>query len=136
MDVVFRVKANNNFGTISFSENLLGIIEAALALARWENIAFVVDEVNLFVNIDELGSNPPKFDLDRPPNPGGYKLIWKPDMVSWLYKNGRKEVGGYLMQFLLKLLFDITIDPMDDLKKEFDHWNESDTFIRAIGTSP
>jgi hypothetical protein len=136
MGIRFRLTTRNSFGPIAFSENLLGIIEAALASARWENLAFVVDAVHILVDVDESGQNPPPLALDVPPEPGGYRFIWRPDMLEWLNITERERVCNYLMQLLLKLMFDITIDPMEDLVKELDYWGKEHTFSRSLGTSP
>lgn len=136
MNVSYHVTARNNFGSIAFAENLLGIIETALALAKWENLAFIVDEVKIVVDVDASGNNPPPLDLEMPPDPEGYYLIWKPDMLEWLRKTDRKQVHDYFMKFLLKLLLDITIDPKDDLTQELERWYHEGTFNRAIGMSP
>lgn len=136
MGVTYRLKARNYLGPILFSENLLGIIEAALSLARWENLAFIVEEVNFLIDIKESGKNPPNLDLEAPPDPRGYQFLWLPGMLKWLNETDRAEVTDFLMQFLLKLLMDITIDPFDDLKQELDTWHKEDTFSRALGSSP
>ena len=136
MGVGYRVTARNNFGSIAFSENLLGVIEAALALAKWENLAFIVDEVKVVVDVDASGDNPPFLDLGMPPDPEGYFLVWKPDMLEWLRKTDPKQIRDYLMKFLFKLLLDITIDPKDDLTQEFERWHDEGTFNRALGMSP
>jgi hypothetical protein len=130
------LKTRNYLGPILFSENLLGIIESALALAEWSNLAFIVDEVDFLVDVKESGNNPPKLNWGGLPSPFGYEFIWSPDMLKWFNQSGRSEITTYLMEFLLKLLLDITIDPLDDLKKEMDRWHKEDTFSRAIGTSP
>jgi hypothetical protein len=135
MNVSYHVTARNDFGSIAFAENLLGIIEAALALAKWENLAFIVDEVKVVVDVDASGDNPPPLDLEMP-DPKGYYLIWKPDMLEWLKKTDRKQVHDYLMKFLLRLLLGITIDPKDDLTHELERWYEEGTFNRALGMSP
>jgi len=136
MNVSYRVTVRNNIGCIAFAENLLGIIEAALVLAKWENLAFIVDEVKVVVDIDASGDNPPLLDLNMPPDPEGYYLVWKPDMLEWLRKTDRKQVHDYLMKLLLKLLLDITIDPRNDLTQELERWYEEGTFSRALGMSP
>jgi hypothetical protein len=136
MNVRYRLKTRNYLGPILFSENLLGIIEAALALAEWSNLAFIVDEVTFLVDTNESGNNPPKLDMGAPPSTLGYAFIWHPDMLKWLNEVGRSEITSYFMEFLLKLLLDTTIDPFDELKKELDRWDKEDTFSRAIGTSP
>lgn len=136
MGVLYKVKTANEFGPIAFSENILGIVEAALALAKWENLAFVVDEVSMEVRIKDFGANPPPIDLNAPPNPNGYVFEWKIGMVDWLTTTGREEVSKYLLQFLLKMLIDITIDPIKDIKDEIEQWGKNETFSRALGLSP
>ena len=74
--------------------------------------------------------------LEIPPDPKGYSLVWKLDMLEWLSTTDRKEIHEYLMKFLLKLLLDITIDPLDDIEQELDRVHEEGAFSRAIGMSP
>jgi len=136
MGVKYAVKTRNNFGPLVFAENLLGIIEAALALAKWENMAFIVEKVNFVVDIDASGNNPPPIELTGLSDSDSCILIWKPDMVDWLCKTDTKKTGDYFMQLLLNLLFRITIDPLEDLQRELEKWHKEDTFSRAIGTSP
>jgi hypothetical protein len=50
MGVTYRLKSKNSFGSIVFSEDLISSIEAALALARWENLAFIIDEIEISVD--------------------------------------------------------------------------------------
>lgn len=136
MNVSYCIRASDNFGPIVFAENLIGVIEAALALAKWENLAFIVDEVKVFIDIDTSGNNPPLLNLETPPDSEGYSLVWKPDMLEWLNTADRKEVHDFLMRFLLKLLLDITIDPIVDIEQELNQWHEEGAFSRAIGMSP
>ncbi|MFH1741572.1 MAG: hypothetical protein ABIH23_21405, partial [bacterium] len=136
MGVRYVVKAKNALGPVTFSENLLGIIEAALVLAKWENFAFVVDEVEFLVKTDRAGSNPPEAILKGPSVSGSYDLCWKPDMLDWLYSEERSAVGECFLQLLLRILLEITIDPLSDLMDELEKWKEQGTFNRAIELSP
>jgi hypothetical protein len=138
MGVEYRIKSRNDFPTLVLAENLLGIIEAAFALARWENLAFIVDRFDILLDIDDTtGKTPPESRfLERADNDDGHPLIWKTDMLEWLNRGPRREVGDYLNQFLFHLLFSITIDPQQDLEEELDHWHQEETFERALGLSP
>ncbi len=136
LGVHYLIRCENSFGATAFAENLLGIIESALSLAKWENLAFITDEVHISVAISTTGSNPPPIRLDERPNLEGYRFVWQPDILEWLNKSNRKSITDYFMNFLLKLLVDTTIDPIDDIKAELLRWNNEDVFSLALGTSP
>lgn len=136
MGVTYHLKARNTFGIVGFSENLLGVIEAALATAKWENLAFIIDRVEILVDMDLRGNNPPTMQLEQPYDPNGYAFIWRPDIMDWMSGTSSKQLSEYLHKFFLKLLLDITIDPIDDMKHEFESWAKDGVFDRAFGTSP
>jgi len=135
-NIKFTCLTRNYFGPITFAENLLGIIEAAFALAQWENLAFIVDKVDILVDIDKAGQNPPALELEKPPHPDGYKIVWKTDMAEWLGPANAPKMGDFLMQFLLKILIDITIDPLGDLEAELKVWSKQGAFSRALSALP
>ena len=132
--VTYHLKVRNHFGPIAFSENLIGAIESMLATARWENIAFIVDRVEILIDMDLLGENPPALNYDEPFDPDGYLFIWKPDMLDWINKES-EYMHKYLFDFLIKLLVDITIDPLEDLQQEFKNWADEGVFDRTLVTS-
>lgn len=136
MNVKYRVKSRNSFGPVAFSENLLGFIEAALVLARWENLAFIVEMIDILIDIEDRGATPPDLRLGEPPSPKGIELVWGRNMLSWLRQSQRKDVCDYLMQLFLKILLGATIDPLDNLRKEMDEWLTEATVSRMYGHSP
>jgi len=135
-NVSYRVRAKNAFGPIVLAENILGVLEATLALAKWETLAFIVEAVDIVVDITEDGKNPPKVEFPVPPNTPVLKSVWAPDMLQWLNKGDPHRVTEYLKQVLFTLLLTTTIDPFDDLKVEFQRWCSEDAPTRALGTSP
>ncbi len=136
MGVRYRIACDNHMGAMAFSENLLGVIESALSVAKWENLAFIVDAVDINVCVGARGSNPPPIELSKPPSPEGYEFLWGTDVLQWLRTIDRKTFSEYLMKFLLKLMMDITIDPIEDLELELKCWNDNLVFSLALGTSP
>lgn len=135
MGVNYRIKTRNYLGPITFAEDLLAIVEAALALARWENFAFIEDEVKILVDVDKAGQNPPRVDFSVSGS-DGYPFVWQPDMLDWLIKTDYKKITDYFMTFLLNLLLYLTIDPIKDVKKELDEWKMQETFFRALSMPP
>jgi hypothetical protein len=135
-EVRYVVSVRNQFGPTIFSENLLGVLEAALATAKWENLAFVVDTVELIVDCDDSGENPPVPSVLAPPNPQELRLLWKPDMLQYLNGPKRSETIVYLESLLLRLLLTSTIDPMPDLERELQSWHTEQSFSRALSASP
>jgi hypothetical protein len=136
LGVEFRIRSRNEFGPLVLSENLLGIIEAAFALARWENLAFIVDEFPILVDVGEEGETPPEIRFERRTKGVGHPLIWKHDLLEWLGRGPRDEVSDYLKLLLFHLLFMTTIDPVEDLEEELAQWQREETFTRALGSSP
>lgn len=135
MGVNYIVTTRNILGTILISENLLGIIEAALCLAKWENFAFIVDEVKFIVDTDDSGRNPPLEIIETETDPRGYFLIWKPDVLEYI-KTSPREIQEFFKKFFFKILLDSTIDPTKDLKEEFERLHSEDTFSRAMSFTP
>ncbi len=133
--VTYRIRCRNKIGPLLFAENLLGVLESALALARWENLAFIVDEVKLFVDESPEGENPPKTDFEHFGCLREQKLIWKPDMLDWMRKNVA-SFRDFLLGLLLRILVASTIDPWKDLERELDDWHKEKSFERALNSSP
>ena len=135
-NVCYRVKAKTEFGPIVLAENILGMLEATLALAKWENLAFIVDEPEILIDVAEDGKNPPDVELPTPPNAQVLESVWQPDMLKWMNEGDRTQVTDYLKKVLFTLLLTATIDPLDDLETEFERWYREDAPTRALGTSP
>ena len=133
--VTYHIRCRNKLGPLLFSENLLGVLESAFALAKWENFAFVVDEVKLFVDETDEGENPPKANFAHFGCVREQKLIWKPDMIAWMRDNV-VSFRKFLYRLLLEILFTSTVDPMDEIKKELDAWEKQKSFERALNSSP
>jgi hypothetical protein len=134
VEYCFRVR--NEFGPVVLAENLLGIIEAAFSLARWENLAFILDTFTLLIDARDDGTTPPEIHFERGVGEEGHSLIWKPNLLEWLHLGPRDEVCEYLKLFLFNLLFMTTVDPVEDLDEELEHWQREETFTRALGVSP
>ncbi|MBC8489989.1 MAG: hypothetical protein H8D45_28565, partial [Bacteroidetes bacterium] len=135
MGIKYIVTTRNFLGTILISENLLGVIEAALCLAKWENFAFIVDEIHFLVDIHDSGNNPPLNIIAQETNPDGYFLIWKPDVLEYIIKSP-KEIRDFFHKFFFKILLDSTIDPKEDLQEEFERLHSEHTFSRAMSFTP
>jgi hypothetical protein len=136
MNIRYSLKIKNSLGPILFAENLLGVLESALALANWENLAFIVDPVRILIDEDQNGYSPPFLDHQKFSDEDEIKLIWKSDLIEWLKNSGDSQVTRYLRDLLLNILIFTTIDPLSDLKKELDDWNKKETFARALSSSP
>jgi hypothetical protein len=134
--VEYRITAANSPGPVLLAENLLGIIEAALAVARWENLAFVQDRFDLRIDTSRTGENPPKIDFVRRPEDGEFRLDCRADLFDWLCRGPHTEVWEWLQYFLFSILITLTIDPIDDLQAEFEEWHKAGTFSRALAYSP
>lgn len=133
--VTYRIRCRNRIGPLLFAENFLGVLESALALAKWENLAFVVDEVKIFIDEGTDAENPPRMDFEHFGCLREQKLIWKPDMLDWM----RNNVGAFrdfLHGLLLRILVTSTIDPWKDLERELDDWHKEKSFERALNSSP
>ena len=135
LGVTYRIRCRNKLGPLLFAETLLGVLESALALAKWENFAFVVDEVKLFFDEAAEGETPPKTNFVHFGCVREQKLIWKPGMLEWM-RNNVGPLRQFLFRLLLEILFTSTIDPMEDIKKELDIWEKQRSFERALNSSP
>ena len=135
-NVTYRVRAKNEFGPIVLAENILGVIEATLALAKWEHLAFIVDEVEILVDVAEDGKNPPDVELLGPPHTQVLESVWAPGMLRWMNEGDRNRIIDYLKHVFFALLLTTTIDPIDDVTTEIERWYKEDAPTRAFGTSP
>jgi hypothetical protein len=135
LGVTYHIRCRNKLGPLLFAENLLGVLESAFALAKWENFAFVVDEVKLFVDESNEGANPPKTDFKHFGCVREQKLIWKPNMIEWMRDNAL-PFRRFLFRLLLEILFTSTVDPMEDIKKELEIWEKQRSLERALNSSP
>ncbi len=135
-NVWYRVKAKNAFGPIVLAENILGMLEATLALAKWENLAFIVNEVEILVDVSKEGKCPSDVEYSDPQGSQVLELVWAPDMLKWMNECDRRRVTDYLQKVLFTVLLAATVDPIDDLRKEIDSWYRQDAPTRALGTSP
>jgi hypothetical protein len=133
--VTFNLRCRNKIGTLLFAENVLGVLESAFALAKWENFAFVVEEVNLFIDETAEGDSPPRTSFRHFGCEREQRLIWKPDMHEWMRLNV-PAFREFLHGLLLQILVATTIDPWDELKRELDTWHKEKSFERALTSSP
>ena len=129
LGVRYRVRCKNDFDPLIYAETILGMLESVFADAKWENFAFVVDEVDLYVSTDRDGRNPPeivpeKFGFEE------HKLTWRPGMIEWM-RNNSASYASHLHELLRKLLLSITIDSFDDVKSEMEAWNANGVFDRV-----
>src|SRR5207249_1281059 len=113
------------------TESLLGVLDAALADARWENFAFVFDEVRIHVDETKEGKNPPSLETIQWNVIDELQQIWAIDAIQWIHDNW-SDFHQYLTSFLGVLIAAITIDPWDDLKRELKYWRKRGVFDRIL----
>lgn len=136
MGVKYVIESSPDFGAIVFSENLLAAVEAMLALADWENLAFVTDEIRIRVDVDGNSINPPRPQIVTASGREDIELHWQSDIADWLAYTDRQVVAEYFLSICLEILLRTTIDPLDDLKTEMDKWQKDGGLGRALGTLP
>jgi hypothetical protein len=136
LGVDYRVNVRNEFGILLLAENLLAILEAALASARWENLAFIHDRFDLTLDVEGGGRNPPEIRFEQPHSRDGYRLVFGPGVLDWMNRGPRDGVSDFFGQFLFSVLLTTTIDPYDDLRAELDSWHHEEVFSRALAFSP
>jgi hypothetical protein len=134
--VEYRIIARNAPGPVLLAENLLGILEAALAVAKWENLAFIQERFEVRVDMLSTGKNPAEIDFIHPPRNREFRLECGLDLFEWLSRGPRKEVRDWFQYFLFSVLLTLTIDPMDELQAELSEWHKVGTFNRALAFSP
>ena len=133
--VTYNIRCRNKIGPLLFAENLLGVLESALAFAKWENLAFVVDEVNIFIDENDAGENPPKISFQHFACGREQQLVCNVGMLEWMRTNV-SSFRAFLHRLLLQMLLATTIDPLKDLERELDNWHKEKSFERALASSP
>jgi hypothetical protein len=129
LGVKYRVRCRNSIGPTLIVESLLGVLDAAFADARWENLAFVFDEVRVHVDETKGGKNPPSLEAIKWNVVDELQQIWAPDAARWIYAN-QNDFHHYLVSFLNLLIAAITIDPWEDLRRELNYWHKRGVFDR------
>ena len=135
MGVRYKLKCPNTFWLIAFADNFLGVLESALAGAKWENLAFVAKQIEISIEEGPHGYNPPKLDFEDASNCDGYHIVWGENMMHWV-KHNMGATRQFMQSVLMRVLLSITIDPFEDLKKEFDEWQKMEAFSRALASTP
>jgi hypothetical protein len=131
LGVKYRVRCRNSIGPTLITESILGVLDAALADARWENFAFVFDEVKIYVDETKEGNNPPSLEKIKWDVVDELPQIWASDALKWIHDN-QNDFHEYLTSFLGMLIAAITIDPWEDLKRELNHWRKRGVFDRIL----
>jgi hypothetical protein len=131
LGVKYIIRCRNSMGPTLVTESLLGVLDAALADARWENFAFVFDEVRIFVDETKEGTNPPSLEQVKWNVVAELPQVWEPDVLQWIHKH-QNDFHDYLTRFLGMLIAAITIDPWEDLKRELDYWGKRGVFDRIL----
>jgi hypothetical protein len=134
--IKFIIESPQDFGAISFSENLLGVIEAILALANLTKDAFVVDQVQIGVDIKDYGNNPPLPLIQMSSRTATIKLIWKPGVADWLASTDGDMIVDYFLAICRIVLEHASIHSGSGLKAKLAEWHKEGALDRALGTSP
>jgi hypothetical protein len=87
LGVKYRVRCRNSIGPTLITESILGVLDAALADARWENFAFVFDEVKIYVDETKEGNNPPSLEKIKWDVVDELPQIWASDALKWIHDN-------------------------------------------------
>jgi hypothetical protein len=129
LGIRYRIRCKNDSGPLIYSESILGMLESIFADAKWENFAFIVESVNLWVTTDESGRNPPeiipeKFGVEE------HALTWRPGMIEWMRNNARSH-AEHLHDLLMNLLLFTTVDSSEDVRRELDSWKINGVFERV-----
>jgi hypothetical protein len=127
----YELRCRNKVGPIVIAESILAMFEAAFATASWENFAFIVDEVTLFIDESETGHNPPSLAALESHVLNQVDQIWRTDVLQWIHDH-HNEFKEYLHLLLATLTAALTIDPWEDLKAELKEWHNAGVFNRAL----
>jgi hypothetical protein len=87
LGVKYRVRCRNSIGPTLITESILGVLDAALAHARWDNFAFVFDEVKIYVDETKEGNNPPSLEKIKWDVVDELPQIWASDALKWIHDN-------------------------------------------------
>jgi hypothetical protein len=107
------------------------MLDAAFATAHLENFAFIIDEVQLFIDETKDGKNPPPLDMLQSNVLEEIEQVWQTDVLQWIHDH-HKDFEDYLHSLLGTLIAAITIDPWKDLKAELIQWHKTGVFSRAL----
>src|SRR5436190_917560 len=99
LGVKYRLRCRNSIAPTLITESLLGVLDAALADARWENFAFVFDEVRIHVDETKEGKNPPSLETIQWNVIDELQQIWAIDAIQWIHDNW-SDFHQYLTSFL------------------------------------
>lgn len=131
LGVKYTFRCRNSIGSTLITESMLGVLDAALADARWENFAFIFDDVRIFVDETNEGKNPPSLEPIQWNVVAELPQVWAQDALQWIHDH-QSGFYEYLTAFLGLLITSITIDPWQDLKRELDHWRKRGVFDRIL----
>lgn len=124
LGVRFIVRARNNTAAVFFAENLLGSLELLLSRARWEDLAFSIDEFEVTIDLGASGANPPSVTPESLSGAEPVVLTFTSDLEQWMAEHGG-EVQSFMRELLLKIVTSITMDPFDKMKAELVRWHDS-----------
>jgi len=135
----FRFKVRNDYLCHLLAETLGSAIQAFFINARLENLAIIEDEIEVEFDTDTFNSEEIQL-YDGNKGQSIYK-IYKISQVSYdgLFANKeRYGINGikWIEVQLLHLLFEICIDPIDELKGEIDWMYKEGAFHRAFAMGP
>lgn len=124
LGVHFVARAKNNTAGVLIAENLLGILELVLSRARWENLAFTVDELEVTIELAASSANPPLLTADLVSGPKPVVISFGSDAEQWMAQHS-KDAQRFMRDLLLNIVMSITMDPPDKLQAEFSRWEQS-----------
>lgn len=136
LGVDFILSVRNNYGAILLAENILSVLEAALAVAKWENLAFIVNSLKIHIEIDSRGQLPPEIDIKSLSRVDELHLQCPATILDWMNGKDREKVPDFLKHLLFAILIMLTIDPLDDLHEELKRWEKVNVFSRALSLCP
>ncbi len=135
LGVRFIVRARNDTIAVLIAENLLGILELVLSRARWESLAFAVDEFEITIDVASWGANPPSISLEALSDTGPLVLMFARDAEQWMAEHS-SGVQEFMRMLVLSIMTSITMDPLEDLKAEFVRWHENGAMNTIAPVTP
>jgi hypothetical protein len=137
LGVRFTVVCPDTWPLQSLAEDLMGVLEIGFSSAGWKRLAIVADEVTIELAMDGRGHNPPRLKLNEPTRGSRYVLTFGEDVAEWVAsESAHAAMGEFFHLLFLKLLFDLAIDPREELEAEVERWYENEVLSHAIAASP
>jgi len=136
MGVRFVIECEQDFGLLCFATDLVGVLESLLAFAKWENLAFATEVVNIKVRRSSTGQTPPSPEFQIEDEEDVIVFVWDQEPAEWLATASPRETSELFMGACLGILLHSTIDPLEDIEGEIKGCLSEGVLRQTIDSTP